>query len=378
MCEDKNFQILGVRCELASLRDSTVNLNHYFARNRLLPMACMTRFLWRFLYFCVLCFVSASVVYTTIVIFVSPLVSLAPKVFGSSPGSASSSRFFVADVKRSILQPLSQVSNDGERSISKPVYPFISQQDSTERIAVAPIPPLFNWVSSKFTLQHGLGHSEPIAVDERTVLSKAFSNSMRPSNVLPYFYRAYGSFNRDDITVTTLITSNRFEVFARLVDKYKGLYLILFFSIHHGKPCSGPISVTVHITDIDVHVQAVLDSLHDMYTSSDYMARYVDVHLVMDAFDRQFNTWRNIARLFARTDYVMMLDIDFYPCTDFRDVARSALNSTILKKLDMGRAALVVPAFEYADFHDGTRYVEFPNNKAVSRCNDPTFPFGMD
>ncbi len=96
------------------------------------------------------------------------------------------------------------------------------------------------------------------------------------------------------------------------------------------------------------------------------MTKYVDVHLVVDAFDRQFNTWRNIARLFARTEYVMMLDIDFYPCTDFRDVVRRALNSTILQKLDTGRAALVVPAFEYSDFHAGTRYMEYPDNKAVS------------
>jgi hypothetical protein len=46
---------------------------------------------------------------------------------------------------------------------------------------------------------------------------------MGPSNVIPYFYRAKGSFDSDDITVTTLITSNRFKVFARLVEKYRGL-----------------------------------------------------------------------------------------------------------------------------------------------------------
>ncbi len=105
-----------------------------------------------------------------------------------------------------------------------------------------------------------------------------------------------------------------------------------------------------------------------MYTSSDLMMTYVDVHLVVDSFDRQFNTWRNIARLFARTDYVMMLDIDFYPCTDFRDVVRQALNSTMLEKLNAGRAALVIPAFEYFDFQEGTRYADFPSNKTVSCC----------
>jgi hypothetical protein len=192
-------------------------------------MAYLTRFLWRFLYYCILCFVSVSVVYTTTVLFFSPLMSLAPKVnFSSPPRSALSSRFFVAGIKRSIFEPRSQVSNGGNKIVSKPVFPLISQ-DSTDSVDVAPIAPLFNWVSSKFTLQHGLGHSEPITVDARTVVSKAFSNSMRPSNVFPYFYRASGSFNRDDITVTTLITSNRFEVFARLVEKYRGLPGVPFF-----------------------------------------------------------------------------------------------------------------------------------------------------
>ena len=48
------------------------------------------------------------------------------------------------------------------------------------------------------------------------------------------------------------------------------------------------------------------------------MKKYVDVHLVVDNFERQFNMWRNVAKFFARTNYVMMLDVDFHPCTDFR------------------------------------------------------------
>ena len=100
-----------------------------------------------------------------------------------------------------------------------------------------------------------------------------------------------------------------------------------------------------------------------MYTSSEKMQAYVDIHLVVDAFDRQFNTWRNIARLFARTDFVMMLDIDFYPCTDLRTVIQES--SMISNELYAGKAALVIPAFEYVDFQEGTKYAEFPTNKSV-------------
>ncbi|KAF8806519.1 hypothetical protein BYT27DRAFT_7257238 [Phlegmacium glaucopus] len=170
-------------------------------------------------------------------------------------------------------------------------------------------------------------------------------NSMRPSNIKPYFYRAKGHFESDDVTITTVITSNRFEVFPRLVEKYQG-----------------PISVTVHIKDVLEHVQEVLETLHEMYTSSEAMQTFVDVHLIVDAFDRQFNTWRNIARLFARTDFVMMLDIDFYLCTDFRSVIRQSF--AISSQLREGRAALVVPAFEYVDYHEGTNYATFPSKKA--------------
>lgn len=100
-----------------------------------------------------------------------------------------------------------------------------------------------------------------------------------------------------------------------------------------------------------------------MYTSSPLMSIFVDVHLVVDVFERQFNTWRNIARLFARSDFVMMLDIDFYPCTDFRSVINQS--STISDKLYTGRAALVIPAFQYIDFHEGMDYRSFPTRKAV-------------
>lgn len=60
-------------------------------------------------------------------------------------------------------------------------------------------------------------------MSEDLFLSKAFSNSLRPSKIVPFFYRATGCFDRSDITITTLITSNRFSVFAGLVARYQGV-----------------------------------------------------------------------------------------------------------------------------------------------------------
>lgn len=93
------------------------------------------------------------------------------------------------------------------------------------------------------------------------------------------------------------------------------------------------------------------------------MSKYVDVHLVIDSFDRQFNTWRNIARLFARTDYVMMLDVDFAICTDFRRGVRESAD--VMRKLGEGNSVFVVPAFEYVRFKDGMDQKTFPKDKQV-------------
>lgn len=94
------------------------------------------------------------------------------------------------------------------------------------------------------------------------------------------------------------------------------------------------------------------------------MVTYVDIHLVLDPFERQFNLWRNIARFYAHTDYVMMLDVDFALCTDFR--SRILQSDAVLQRLREGLMALVVPAFEFARQKDGLNASTFPTNKQVS------------
>ena len=120
-----------------------------------------------------------------------------------------------------------------------------------------------------------------------------------------------------------------------------------------------------------------------MYTSSPDFATYVDVHLVLSPFEvsegsRQFNAWRNLARLYARTDFVMMLDVDFVPCTDFRSFIKHNLKEHLLglgadntrgimERFSQGNVALVVPAFEYSRQEDGINPDTFPRDKTVSR-----------
>lgn len=56
-------------------------------------------------------------------------------------------------------------------------------------------------------------------------LSKAFSGSMHPMKIFPYFYKASEVFDEDDITITTLVTPNRFEVLRKLALRYEGTHI---------------------------------------------------------------------------------------------------------------------------------------------------------
>lgn len=125
-------------------------------------------------------------------------------------------------------------------------------------------------------------------------------------------------------------------------------------------PLLGPISAAIHIND-DENKEKELKLLQQAFFDNPEMKKYVDVHLILDKYDRQFNMWRNTAKLYARTEYLMMLDIDFYLCTDFRKQIRESPN--LMAMLRQGRTALVVPAFEYLDQSDGIDHSAFPETK---------------
>ncbi|PVG02538.1 hypothetical protein CPB86DRAFT_794353 [Serendipita vermifera] len=185
---------------------------------------------------------------------------------------------------------------------------------------------------------------------EASFLSKAFDRSMQPGKVVPFYLRATGidgtgGFQAKDITIMTIVTSNRFPILGRLAQRYHG-----------------PISVAIHVTDYpSSHRDETLEALHDLYLSTAGMSTWVDVHLVIDPFDRQFNMWRNVARLFARTEFVMMLDVDFAICTDFR--RRLLMNEDMVNMLRAGSVAFVVPAFEFTNLEDGRDDSVFPRTK---------------
>ncbi|KAF9418110.1 hypothetical protein BGZ94_009781, partial [Podila epigama] len=70
----------------------------------------------------------------------------------------------------------------------------------------------FNYSAQQMVIQspHRAPLTEPNRheVPEDYFLSKAFGNAMQPSRVIPYYFKAEGKFDKEDITITTLITEN--------------------------------------------------------------------------------------------------------------------------------------------------------------------------
>jgi len=163
-------------------------------------------------------------------------------------------------------------------------------------------------------------------------------NNSAPIQVLPFYYRAARSPEPGAVTITTLVTPSRYPVLSRLASHY-----------------NGPISVAVPFQS-----PLSLPSLHEFYTSNPAIVEHVDIHLILNSPPRAFNTWRNVARAFARTDTILMLDADFYPCTPF---AQRVQASQVALNLLADNAMLVLPAFEYASVDAGKYTSLFPVTK---------------
>ena len=95
------------------------------------------------------------------------------------------------------------------------------------------------------------------------------------------------------------------------------------------------------------------------------MSTYVGVRFVLTPFDQHLNTWRNVARLFALTGFVMILDVDLAICTDFRSDIRATLDAKVGQMLNDGHGAFLVPVFEYVKHQDGLDQKSFPRDKQV-------------
>lgn len=65
-------------------------------------------------------------------------------------------------------------------------------------------------------------HQSDSASLRSVMQEKAFASALGPSDLQPFYYRASEVFQQEDITLSTIVTSDRFPVLSRLATRYKG------------------------------------------------------------------------------------------------------------------------------------------------------------
>ena len=186
---------------------------------------------------------------------------------------------------------------------------------------------------------------------DEIALSKAFGLAEFNSKLYPFYHKHTSHWDPDELTLTTFITPNRFERLKDLVLEYQG-----------------PISAVLHLSQSD-DIRSTLKAMDEMYASHPVFGERLDIHLVTSRFERQLNAWRNYARAYARTRYVMMLDVDLVMRTDVRGALRGVLREEgeVGRGLRRGEVGLVVPAFEWRDSKEEPEdWRSFPRDKEVS------------
>ncbi|ELU39203.1 hypothetical protein AG1IA_06765 [Rhizoctonia solani AG-1 IA] len=76
----------------------------------------------------------------------------------------------------------------------------------------------FTWTGDRATLRASHGDTW----NRSLFVSKLFDTAPKLMDVMPYYYRASHGHENEDVTVATIVTSNRFEALARLVEQYQG------------------------------------------------------------------------------------------------------------------------------------------------------------
>ncbi|KAF9359660.1 hypothetical protein BGX26_011814 [Mortierella sp. AD094] len=195
-----------------------------------------------------------------------------------------------------------------------------------------------------FELERTYDADQPYSVvselSSGTILSKMFTFSSPDitDNIQPFFVRSESTPQPDEITLATFVQQDELSELIKLVEHFPG-----------------PISAVLHV-DYPTNEPGALNPitrLHTMRNSNPKIRNQVDIHLITTpqthrrpastTVQQQSNLHRNLARFFARSDFVLLLDADgSLPATD---VAKSFKdNSQWMEKLRTGNV-FVLPGF---------------------------------
>jgi len=184
--------------------------------------------------------------------------------------------------------------------------------------------------------------------------SKMFSSSLFAiESIKPYYFRATSIPQPQDISLITHITVATWPQLERLAENWQG-----------------PISATLHIqSKNDPPPPDIVDILRDLgykYRNSAAMQSNVDVHLYFSppatspSLALAHNVDRNLARLFARTEFICDVPAGIIPATPIQNTLRTNEKS-FLPRLRNGDV-FVVPLFSFIEH--AAKHVPVPRTKS--------------
>ncbi|KAI8093470.1 uncharacterized protein BX664DRAFT_364963 [Halteromyces radiatus] len=185
-------------------------------------------------------------------------------------------------------------------------------------------------------------------------MSKLFAkaNYQSAESIKPFWLKASEIPLHDDITLITVITPDTWTELERLVDYWKG-----------------PISATLH-TNKD---ENTMTTLREKYNNHAELLKRVDIHLsespqagISVLVPR--NAERNVARLFAQTEYVMEMPSNMVPATDLRRTLNT--NKGMFENLLRDGDVLVVPTFGFPEQESTVYKLPFSKSRLLELVDD--------
>ncbi|KAG2174977.1 hypothetical protein INT43_006039 [Umbelopsis isabellina] len=167
--------------------------------------------------------------------------------------------------------------------------------------------------------------------------SKLFSDQMPQNleNITPYFLRATRDPGEYDVTMLTVVTEQTADHLVDLAETWQG-----------------PVSAVLHIestSHMPPDTTAFLFQMRHLHESNPSMRAHMDIHLIITPprentkFSLPMNQDRNLARLFARSEFIVYVDSDVMHISDLANTLASKREQyrDFLLKGDV----LVIPSF---------------------------------
>ncbi|KAI8971844.1 hypothetical protein BDF20DRAFT_915600 [Mycotypha africana] len=181
-------------------------------------------------------------------------------------------------------------------------------------------------------------------------MHKMFSKSYYEAakDIIPFWQKASNVPENDEVTAITTFTPDSWREFTRLLRYWEG-----------------PVSAIVHV-NVEKTSEILLEQIQSEYAAGkSELFKNVDLHLVRVPGTRlnvlfSRNAQRNLARIFAKTDYVMDLPPGAIPATDLRRTLES--NKESIDKLLQAGDMLALPTFRFKS-SEATR-LDVPNDKS--------------